>query len=80
MSDIKNVQLYGDQTGGGGAIPLNYILANGWKIQFSASITLSPLKENIENGIMPDMNIFISSINEVNGVDPILERAFLTLK
>ena len=80
MSGLPNILLYGDQTGGGGAIPLDYVLANGWKIQYSASVTLSPDKVNIENGIIPDLNLFISSINEVNGIDPILERAFLTLK
>jgi Peptidase family S41/Tricorn protease C1 domain len=79
MSGLPNVQLMGDQTGGGGAIPYDYVLVNGWKIQYSATITLSPDKEYVENGIQPDQNILITPIDETNGKDPILEKAFLSL-
>jgi hypothetical protein len=80
LSELPNVQLYGDQTGGGGAIPNNYILANGWKIQYSSTITLSPGKESIENGIQPDVRITISGLEESRGIDPIIDRSFLALK
>ncbi len=80
LSELPNVQLYGDQTGGGGAIPNNYILANGWKIQYSSTITLSPVKESIENGIQPDVRIIISGLDESRGIDPIIDRSFLALK
>ena len=80
MSELPNVKLIGDQTGGGGGIPYNYILANGWKIQYTASLTLSPEKTTIENGILPDLNVGITSIDEYNGRNPIIERAFQLLQ
>ena len=80
MSELPNVKLMGDQTGGGGSIPYNYILANGWKIQYSATVTLSINKVSIENGIQPDENIIITPIDETNGRDPILEKAYQSLQ
>jgi hypothetical protein len=76
MSGLKNVTLIGDQTGGGGGIPYNYLLGNGWRLRYTATITLSPDKKNIENGIQPDQNIGISTLDELSGRDPILEKAF----
>ena len=80
MSNLPNVIIMGDQTGGGGGIPQDYILANGWTIQFTATITLSPDKQNIENGIVPDINVSISPADESIGKDPIIEKAFQMLK
>jgi hypothetical protein len=80
MSGVPNAKLIGDQTGGGGGIPHNYVLANGWKLQYSATATLSPLNKNIENGILPYMYVEISQNDELNGRDPILEKAFETLQ
>jgi C-terminal processing protease CtpA/Prc len=80
LSELSNVRLYGDQTGGGGAIPGNYVLANGWKIQYSSTVTLSPSMKNVENGILPDVRIEISGLEESRGIDPIIDRAFLALK
>ncbi|MBC8035057.1 MAG: S41 family peptidase [Chitinophagaceae bacterium] len=80
MSDLSNVKIMGDQTGGGGGVPYNYILSNGWKLQYSATATLSPERINIENGIQPDINIGITTIEENTGKDPILEKAFEALQ
>jgi hypothetical protein len=80
MSFLPNVTLMGDQTGGGGSLPHNYILANGWNLQFSATLTLSPAKTNIENGVAPDINILITPQDEISGKDPILEKAFQALQ
>lgn len=80
MSGIPNVKLIGDQTGGGGGIPHNYLLSNGWKLQYSATATLSPFKKNIEDGILPYTHIDITQNDELNGRDPILEKAFETLQ
>lgn len=80
VSDFPNVQLIGDQTGGGGSIPYDYILTNGWKIQYSATITLSSSMQSIENGIIPDINVSINSLDEASGRDPILEKAFNLLR
>ena len=76
MSQLPNVKLFGDQTGGGGSIPHQYILTNGWKIQYSATLTLSPDKTPVENGIPPDQSLTITPIQESNGVDIIIESAY----
>lgn len=80
VSELPNVTLVGDQTGGGGSIPYNYILSNGWKIQYSATVTLTKSMQPVENGILPDFNIGISSFDEAAGKDPIIEKAFSLLQ
>jgi hypothetical protein len=80
MSRLPNVTVIGDQTGGGGSIPVNYVMINGWKLQYSSSLTLSSANVPVEDGIKPSISETISSIDEVNGRDPILERAILLLK
>jgi len=76
MSGLANVRLMGDQTGGGGGIPRDYLLSNGWQLQYTSTVTLSPFQETVENGIQPDVNITITPDDELNGKDPILEAAF----
>ncbi len=80
MSGLSNVRIIGDQSGGGGGIPYNYILANGWKIQYTGTVTLSPEKTNIESGIAPDVAVVITPIDEASGKDPILEKAIQLLQ
>lgn len=79
ISLLPNAKIMGEQTGGGGGIPYNYVLANGWKIQYSATYTLSPDKQQIENGIQPNLRINITPEDEIQGRDPILETAFKSL-
>jgi len=80
MSYLPNVRIVGDQTGGGGAIPANYLLVNGWKLQYSSSITLSPDGTPVENGILPDYVVNITPIQEGLGKDPILEKGYQLLQ
>jgi len=80
MSYLPNVTIVGDQTGGGGSIPANYLLVNGWKLQYSSTVTLSPDHLPVENGIQPDVVEQITPIQEINGKDPILERAIKILQ
>lgn len=80
MSNLPGVTLIGDQTGGGGSIPANYILPNGWKLQYASTVTLTPDSTPAEFGIRPDIAIDITPGQELNGLDPILERAYLLLK
>ncbi len=80
MSLLPNVQQVGDQTGGGGGNPYNYILANGWKLQYTGMYSLSPDKKSIELGIAPDFPVEISSQEEIEGRDPIIDRAIELLK
>ena len=80
FSQLNNSILIGDQTGGGGGIPNNYLLANGWKLQYTASATMSPDKQYIENGIQPAVQVSISMQDINNGKDPILEKAVQLLQ
>lgn len=80
MSLLGNVTLVGDNTGGGGGIPTDYILGNGWKLQYTATATLTPDKQYIENGIAPDLSVNITPIEEMNGIDPILDKALEVLQ
>lgn len=80
MSQLPNVKLMGDRTGGGGGLPQNYVLPNGWKLQYTASVTLTPAKTHIENGILPTLRIDITPQDILNGKDPIIETAFQSLQ
>ena len=80
MTQLPNVTQIGDNTGGGGGIPVSYLLANGWRIQYTATATLTPQKDYIENGIVPDIHIDITPVEESNGKDPILDEAIQTLQ
>ena len=80
MSGLPNVKIIGDQTGGGGSIPQVYLLRNGWKLQYSSSMTLSPEKKPVENGIQPDLPIGINGLDEGRGIDSILETAYRILQ
>lgn len=80
MSYLPNVTIVGDRTGGGGSIPADYLLANGWKLQYSSTVTLSPDNVPIENGIQPDVVEQITPIQETNEQDPILEKAIKILQ
>jgi hypothetical protein len=77
---MQQIRQYGDQTGGGGSIPSTYQLANGWYLRFSATRTLSPSFQSVETGILPDRKIDITVLDDLRGLDPILETAFLSLR
>jgi C-terminal processing protease CtpA/Prc len=80
MSFLPNVKVVGDQTGGGGGFPNDYILLNGWKLRYTATKTLDTNKQSVENGILPDINIGITLLDESRGKDPILEKAYSLLQ
>lgn len=80
MSVLPNVKVVGDQTGGGGGFPNDYVLLNGWKLQYTATKTLDINKQPVENGVMPDINIGITLLEESAGKDPILEKAYTLLQ
>lgn len=80
MSLLDNVKIWGDQTGGGGSVPNNYLMANGWLLQYSATVTLSPNKVSIEAGIQPDELILMTPIQESAGYDPLLDNAYKALQ
>lgn len=75
MSAFPNVMVVGDRTGGGGGTPYDYELLNGWRFRFPRTQTLRPDKFNVEEGIPPDVYSEISSEDENNGIDTIIETA-----
>jgi hypothetical protein len=76
MSVLPHVTIVGDQTGGGGGLPVSYQLPNGWYYRFSASKTELPDGFDIEQGVPVDIKQDMSPTNEAAGIDDILERAF----
>lgn len=75
MSNIPNVTLIGDQSGGGGGVPVSFELPNGWRFRISATRTYLPDGYNIEQGIVPDIYETTGPEEEIQGVDAIIERA-----
>lgn len=75
MSALPHVTLIGDQSGGGGGIPVDDELPNGWQYRFSTTITLAPDGFNIEHGIPPDIYVELDRQLEVYGIDTIIEFA-----
>jgi hypothetical protein len=75
MSNLPNVTLVGDRSGGGGGIPVSFELPNGWKFRLSATRTFLPDGANIESGIEPDIYQNTGPAEELQGIDAIIERA-----
>ncbi len=75
MSALPHVTLMGDKSGGGGGIPVDKELPNGWLLRYSATMTLDPEGFNVEHGIQPDVRINLRVSFEVHGRDNILEYA-----
>jgi hypothetical protein len=80
MAMLPNVTLIGDKTGGGGGLPINNELPNGWRYRFSATRTIDPTGYNIEFGISPDIKIDLDSADLANGKDTYIERAIQYIK
>lgn len=75
MSLLPNVTLVGDQTGGGGGIPISADLPNGWQYRFSATYQTLPDGTQIENGVPADVQISTGAKEELAGKDAIIEKA-----
>jgi C-terminal processing protease CtpA/Prc len=80
MSLLPQVTLIGDKTGGGGGLPISTDLPNGWQARFSGTVTCLPNGFNIENGVLPDIQVELSPKDEANGIDTIIERAIEEIK
>ncbi|HET8859824.1 S41 family peptidase [Marivirga sp.] len=80
MSFLPNVTLMGDQTGGGGGLPINNELPNGWRFRFSSTKTLDANGNNIEFGVVPDIIVNLDSTDLANGKDTMIEEAIKFIK
>lgn len=65
----------GDTTGGGGGIPIDYELPNGWRYRFSATRSFLPNGFNIEGGLAPDTAWNLDPKDLVQGIDGYIENA-----
>lgn len=74
MKNFPYVKIIGDTTGGGLGVPNGGQLPNGWTYRFSVTQTLTPDGKNFENGIAPDVTIWMQDSSVSKGFDDIIER------
>jgi len=75
MKAFPHIIQIGDTTGGGMGAPAGFELPNGWSYRFSCSRTISADGHNWEDGIPPDIVVWMDPQNEAQGIDDILEKA-----
>lgn len=80
MKAFPYVKVIGDTTGGGLGVPNGGQLPNGWTYRFSVTQTLTPDGKNFENGIAPDITIWMQDSSSNKGFDDIIERGIQYIK
>ncbi len=76
----RNIIVMGDRTGGGGGLPVNRELPNGWTYRFSSTVTTTVAGENIELGVDPDERVDMTEEDRQEGRDTIIEAALGRIK
>lgn len=71
---LPNVTIVGDTTGGGGGLPADYELPNGWVFRFSTTITTDRYGFNVENGIPPDSVLVYPDSEFTEIKDPVIDE------
>jgi len=72
----KMIKTIGDRTGGGGGMPFETVLPNGWVLRFSACPIMDHNKQQTEEGIDPDFKVDMDSIHMYEDhIDDIIEFA-----
>lgn len=80
MGLFPKVTLIGDRTGGGGGLPVDSELPNGWTYRYSATREFTVQGTNLERGIPPNIQKDLDSTAVLNGRDNIIETAIDWLK
>ena len=73
MSNLPQVVIMGDNTGGGGGAPISAELYNGWTVKLSVNPTFDTQKRSLEHGLAPHYPIALNSRD--NQKDNIIEAA-----
>ena len=76
MKVLPNTVLLGDQTGGGGGIPVSGQLPNGWTYRMSVTQTKDMNGYQLELGVLPDVPMTLLQEDESNHRDTYIEAAF----
>jgi hypothetical protein len=79
LSSYPQVLQIGDRTGGGGGLPADQELPNGWRFRFSATRETTPMGAELELGIAPAIALDLDSMLLRQGKDGLIERALLEL-
>lgn len=80
MKAFPYVKVIGDTTAGGLGVPNGGQLPNGWTYRFSVTKTITPDGKNFENGIPPDITVWMQESSVENGFDDIIERGIQYVK
>lgn len=80
MGALPNVTVIGDWTGGGGGVPTNTQLSNGWTVRVSSTQMFSNAFFNNEHGVPPDIQVDMDLDAAAQGEDSILEAALAYLR
>lgn len=76
MKGLPYVTVIGDQTGGGGGLPMSSELPNGWAVRYSSTQTFDSEGNHIEMGIAPDYRVQLNNaIAAQQGLDTMIESA-----
>lgn len=80
MKAAPRAIIMGDQTGGGGGLPLSNELPNGWMLRFSACPMYDADMNHTEWGVAPDVAVSLDSTDLAGGYDTLIERAVAWLQ
>ena len=77
MKVLDNVTIIGDRSGGGGGVPCNFDLPNGWYVRLSTTPMLDINKVHTEYGIDPTEGFKVDMAEDahITGKDAILDKA-----
>ena len=75
MRVLPNVVIFGDKTGGGSGLPLSSELPCGWSLRLSVNPYMDTGMQYTEFGIDPDVKVDMTSEDEAQGLDTIIETA-----
>ena len=71
MRYADRATIVGGISGGGGGMPMSYEMPCGWTVRFSSVRMYDREKKDIEQGIMPDVMVTMTSTDK----DDIIEKA-----